>query len=76
MRMSYRAEIIDAIAQTYDECVKLDVDDHGTASRIAKRIILIDGIQLARLMVEREVGVTISETYKVKKIDENYFIEA
>jgi restriction system protein len=46
------------------------------ASRIAKRIILIDGTQLARLMVEREVGIAVSETYKLKKIDENYFIEA
>jgi restriction system protein len=45
------------------------------ASRIAKRIILIDGMELARLMVEHEVGVRVTETYKVKKIDENYFTE-
>jgi restriction system protein len=45
------------------------------ASRIAKRIILIDGMELARLMVEYEVGVRVTETYKVKKIDENYFTE-
>jgi SAM-dependent methyltransferase len=38
VRMSYRAEIIDAIAQTYDECVTLDVDDHGTAQRIEGRV--------------------------------------
>jgi hypothetical protein len=36
--MSYRAEITDAIAQTYDECVTLDVDDHGTAQRIEGRV--------------------------------------
>jgi restriction system protein len=41
------------------------------ASRIAKRIILIDGMELARLMVEHEVGVRVTETYKVKKIDVN-----
>src|SRR6202035_129826 len=34
VRMRYRAEIVDAIAQTYDECVTLDVDDHGTAHKI------------------------------------------
>jgi len=45
------------------------------ASRIAKRIILIDGTELARLMVEHEIGVRVIETYKIKKIDENYFTE-
>jgi len=38
VRMRYRAEIVDAIAQTYDECVTLDVDDHGTAHRIEGRV--------------------------------------
>jgi SAM-dependent methyltransferase len=38
VRMSYRAEVTDAIAQTYDECVTLDVDDHGTAQRIEGRV--------------------------------------
>jgi restriction system protein len=44
-------------------------------SKIAKRIILIDGMQLARLMVEQEIGVRVTETYRIKKIDENYFTE-
>jgi restriction system protein len=44
-------------------------------ARIAKRIILIDGPQFARLMVENEVGVRVLETFKIKKIDENYFTE-
>jgi SAM-dependent methyltransferase len=38
VRMSYRAEITDAVAQTYDECVTLDVSDHGTAQRIEGRV--------------------------------------
>jgi restriction system protein len=45
------------------------------ASRIAKRIILIDGMELARLMVEQEIGVRVTETYRLKRIDENYFTE-
>ena len=45
------------------------------SSRIAKRIILIDGMQLARLMVAQEMGVRVTETYRIKKIDENYFTE-
>jgi len=38
VRMSYRAEIIDPIAQTYYECVTLEVDDHGTAHRIEGKV--------------------------------------
>jgi SAM-dependent methyltransferase len=38
VRMRYRAEIIDAVAQTYDECVTLDVDDHGTTHKIESRV--------------------------------------
>jgi len=38
VRMTYRAELIDAITQTYHECVTLDVDDRGTIHRIAGRV--------------------------------------
>jgi SAM-dependent methyltransferase len=38
VRMTYRAELIDAIAQTYHECVTLDVDDHGTVHKIEGRV--------------------------------------
>jgi restriction endonuclease Mrr len=30
---------------------------------------------LARLMVEHEIGVRVTETYKIKRTDENYFTE-
>jgi SAM-dependent methyltransferase len=38
VRMTYRAEVIDPIAQTYHECVTLDVDDHGTVHKIEGRV--------------------------------------
>ena len=38
-----------------------------------KRIILIDGEELARLMVEHDIGVRQKMQYKVKRIDEDYF---
>jgi SAM-dependent methyltransferase len=38
VRMTYRAEMIDPIAQTYHECVTLDVDDHGTVRKIEGRV--------------------------------------
>lgn len=37
-------------------------------------IVLINGEELASLMFEHGVGVEITQTYKVKKIDERYFI--
>jgi restriction system protein len=41
--------------------------------RIEKKIVLIDGEQLAQLMIEYSVGVAIDETYTVKKVDLDYF---
>jgi SAM-dependent methyltransferase len=38
VRMTYRAEPLDRVAQTYAECVTLDVDDHGTHHRIEGRV--------------------------------------
>jgi restriction system protein len=37
------------------------------------RVILIDGQQLAQLMIEHNVGVSVEKTYTIKQIDENYF---
>jgi restriction system protein len=44
------------------------------AERIARRIVLIDGQQLAQLMIKHDVGVRIEETLHIKKIDEDFFI--
>lgn len=43
--------------------------------KISKKIILIDGKQLARYMVEFNVGVSKQKIYEIKKIDTDYFIE-
>jgi len=42
-------------------------------SRIDKKIILIDGQTMARLMIDFGVGVTSVSTYELKKIDSDYF---
>lgn len=44
-----------------------------TAERLGKRIVLIDGLQLARLMIRHDVGCRIEETLAVKRIDEEFF---
>lgn len=38
-----------------------------------QRIILINGAELARLMVAHGVGVRVKATYEIKRIDEDYF---
>lgn len=47
-----------------------------TANSGSKFIRLIDGQELARLMVEHGVGVVTENTYEVKKLDENYFSDS
>jgi len=39
------------------------------------RIVLVDGDQLADLMLEHEIGVALDKVFKVYKIDENFFEE-
>jgi len=46
-----------------------------TAELLSKRIVLIDGDQLAALMVQQNVGCRIEDTLHIKKIDEEFFDE-
>lgn len=41
--------------------------------RIEKKIVLVDGRQLAELMIDHDIGVTLVRTYKVKRLDSDYF---
>lgn len=50
-------------------------DAQEGVERSSKRIILIDGNQLAKLMIEYDVGVTTEREIKLKKIDKDYFVE-
>lgn len=44
-------------------------------NKIESRIILIDGNELTKLMIEYGVGVSEKENYIIKKIDTDYFVE-
>ena len=44
-------------------------------SLIEKKVVLIDGKKLASLMIKHNLGVTVKETYQVKTIDTDYFLE-
>ena len=43
--------------------------------RIERKIVLIDGQQLAQLMIDYNVGVATARTYTIKKIDSDYFMD-
>ena len=45
------------------------------AGMIETKIVLIDGEQLAQLMIDHNVGVTSVQNYEIKRIDSDYFVE-
>ena len=45
------------------------------ARRIDTRVVLIDGAELASLMIDHNVGVSTVESYEIKKMDGEYFTE-
>ncbi len=45
------------------------------ASAIDNKIILIDGNELAEYMIDFSVGVSTQNTYEIKRIDSDYFVE-
>ena len=44
-----------------------------TAELLSKRIVLIDGHMLTRLMIRYDIGCRVEETIEIKKIDEEFF---
>jgi restriction system protein len=45
------------------------------ASQIDTKVVLIDGRQLAQLMIKHDVGCSPSQTFVVKKMDSDYFTD-
>jgi restriction system protein len=48
---------------------------HQYVTQIEKKIVLIDGPHLAALLFDHGVGVRTKETYEVKEVDEEYFLD-
>jgi restriction system protein len=44
-----------------------------TAGMLSKRIVLVDGSQLTRLMIRHNIGCRVEDTLEIKKIDEEFF---
>lgn len=45
------------------------------AAAIDNKLILIDGEELAEYMIDFGVGVSIVNTYEIKRIDSDYFVD-
>jgi restriction system protein len=45
------------------------------AATIDPKVVLIDGARLAQLMIDFNVGVSLSQMYEIKRIDSDYFAE-
>lgn len=50
-------------------------DAESYADGVSPRVILVDGKELAELMLDHDVGISTSRQYAVKKIDEDYFVD-
>jgi restriction system protein len=50
-------------------------DAQSYADSVSPRVILVDGRELAELMLDHDVGVGQSTRYEIKKIDEDYFAD-
>lgn len=52
---------------------KFSPEARNYAQGVTPRVILVDGRQLAELMIEHDVGVTTLRTFKVKRVNLDYF---
>lgn len=50
-------------------------DARDYANAVQATIVLIDGQQLAEPMLDHGVGVSVQETFRLFKVDEDYFVE-
>tara|TARA_R110000868_G_scaffold369315_1_gene632633 strand:- start:45626 stop:46504 length:879 start_codon:yes stop_codon:yes gene_type:complete len=50
-------------------------DAHQYVETIDPKVVLIDGNRLAQLMIDFNVGVSTAQSYFIKRIDSDYFIE-
>ncbi len=54
---------------------KFSDDARKYVETIDPKVILIDGRQLAEMMIEQGLGTTTTATYYIRRIDSDYFVE-
>ena len=55
---------------------KFSTDAYSYAEKVNARVILIDGVMLANLMVEHNIGAEDAEAFVLKRLDEDFFEES
>lgn len=54
---------------------KFSIEAREYAKEIETKVVLIDGEELANLMIDHDIGVSKIVNYELKRIDSDYFIE-
>jgi restriction system protein len=54
-------------------CFSKDAQEY--VARIERKIVLIDGARLAELLIDHNIGVAVSRSFVVKRIDMDYFLD-
>jgi restriction system protein len=54
---------------------RFSTDARDYAERVNARLVLIDGPELAALMIEHDCGIVVEESFVLKHVDENFFEE-
>jgi restriction system protein len=54
---------------------RFSADARDYVAKIEKKIVLIDGEELSKLMIDHNIGVAESQNYIIKRIDADYFGE-
>jgi restriction system protein len=52
-----------------------DAAQEYAKKNLASKIVLVDGETLAKLLIEYDIGVSTVETYRVKKVDSDFFAD-
>ena len=42
-------------------------------AKLSRKVVLIDGLRLANLMIRHNIGVRVKDTFQLKRIDSSYF---
>lgn len=41
--------------------------------QVSRRVVLVDGVQFAELMIRHNIGVSVQQSYQIKRVDSDYF---
>ena len=80
MGIVYQINITQRTIETKTEAINIAINAIEAAKEYAVdqkavRVVLVDGAELTRLMIDYGVGVSTQRTFSIKEIDTDYFEE-